>query len=546
MDKLGSHNKTGSFLTQGVILSAASILSRIIGLVYRIPLTAIIGKTGNDYYGTAFSIYNILLIISSYSLPLAISKMVATRIADGSQKDAKRVLKLGLLFAIISGGAAFAVVFFGADFFAGTVLKTENAAIALRVLSPALVIVAVLGVIRGFFQGMGTMVFSAISQILEQIVNAIVSVLAAYLLFAEGMQISNDMAAAYGASGGTLGTVSGAVTALIFLIVMIIIFNRAKDSVETKMTSGESNKQMLAILVMTIIPVLISTTLYNISAIIDQGIYKNTTALMGADPQYISTSWGVFSGQYNVIINIPLAIANSIAASIVPSLAASHKRREVKEVRSKIKLALRFISIVSFPCMAGFFVLGSPIMQLLFRDSDAESGMMLTIGAFSVIFYTISTLTNGILQGINRMRIPVIHAAISLTLQAVLLYVIILLLNPGIYGVIIANIFYSVLMCILNQRSVRKITKVRIPVRSTFIIPIICSIIMGVGVFLFYNIIMAISGNNTLATIISIIIGGFLYLVLLMLFGGIRKKDIDKFPKAAKVGHVLEKTGLLR
>ena len=199
------------FLLQGTILAAASIISRIIGLVYRVPLTAIIGKTGNDFYGTAYEIYNIILLISSYSLPLAVSKLVAARMAKGQAKDAYRVLKGSLLFAGVSGTAAMAIVYFGADFFTGTLLKTPLSSIALKVLAPTLLIVAIVGVFRGFFQGLNTMMPSAISQIAEQIMNAVVSVVAAWLLFSYGAKVGavlgdeDAYAAAYGAAGGTAG-----------------------------------------------------------------------------------------------------------------------------------------------------------------------------------------------------------------------------------------------------------------------------------------------------------------------------------------------------
>ena len=196
-----------SFLMQGSILAIASIVSRVIGLIYRIPLTNIIGKLGNDYYGTAYEIYNLLLIISSYSIPLAVSKVVAARMANQEHRNAFRVLKGALAFAAVSGGLAGLIVYFGADFLTGELLKTPYAAIALRVLAPTLFIVAIVGVLRGFFQGLGSMIPSAVSQIMEQIVNAIISVAAAYTLFSFGGRVAADrsdtaqVAAAYGAAG---------------------------------------------------------------------------------------------------------------------------------------------------------------------------------------------------------------------------------------------------------------------------------------------------------------------------------------------------------
>ena len=181
-----SKKNRSNFLVQGSILAMASIISRIIGLVYRLPMTAILKDVGIGYYGTAFEIYNVMLIISSYSLPLAVSKLVSAKLGQGNKTGAYQILKGALVFAAVSGGTVSLIVFFGADYLAG-IMNTPMSAYALRVLGPGLVVVAVLGVIRGFFQGTGTMVPSAVSQVIEQIVNAVVSVWAAYVLLFLGL-----------------------------------------------------------------------------------------------------------------------------------------------------------------------------------------------------------------------------------------------------------------------------------------------------------------------------------------------------------------------
>ena len=230
-NRTGRQSNNSSFLVQGSILAIASIVSRIIGLLYRSPLTAILGDLGNDYYSTAFEIYSLLLLISSMSLPLAVSKMVSARVSQGRVRDAYRVFKAALGFAVCSGLAAGLVVFFFADYFAAF-LKTPFCVFALRVLAPTLFIVAILGVIRGFFQGLGTMMPSAISQIVEQIINAIVSVVAAYYLFRYGAKIgavlgnTKEYSAAYGAAGGTLGTGAGALAGLLFVLFVFTVYKR--------------------------------------------------------------------------------------------------------------------------------------------------------------------------------------------------------------------------------------------------------------------------------------------------------------------------------
>ena len=213
---MGKTKKNESnFLVQGSILAVASIISRVIGLIYRIPLKAIIGDIGNDYYGTAMEIYSILLLISSYSLPLAVSKLVSTRMAKGQRKNAYRIFKGAIVFALISGTLAGLVVYFGAGAITAYVVKTPLSVFALKVLAPTLCVVAVLGVIRGFFQGMGTMMPSAVSQLIEQVVNAVVSVWTAYMLCQYGKKIGAVLgnpatyAEAYGAAGGTIGSGAG-------------------------------------------------------------------------------------------------------------------------------------------------------------------------------------------------------------------------------------------------------------------------------------------------------------------------------------------------
>jgi len=546
-------NSDAGFLMQGSILAVASIISRIVGLIYRIPLTSIIGKTGNDYYGTAYEIYNIILIISSYSIPLAVSKLVAARMAVGETKNAFRVLKGSLLFAFVSGGIAMCVVYFGAEWLTGTLLKTPYSVIALKVLAPVLLIVAVLGVFRGFFQGLNTMVPSALSQIGEQIINAIISVAAAYFLFSYGSRIGGvlgdkeNYAAAYGAAGGTLGTAVGAVFALGFMVVLFLLFypRFKKKLIRDHSRNVEDYRSIAGILIFTIIPVLLSTTIYNVSSIIDQMIFKNMAVSLGYESSQISQWWGVYTGQYKVLINVPISIASAMAASSVVSLTTAYKSGDMKTVRMRIHSATRFIMIIAFPCTVGLMALASPINMLLFSDSDPTSGYMMLVGGVAVIFYSLSTLSNGLLQGIDRLKIPVRNAAIALVAQAVLLVWLLLFPRLHIYAVIIANAFYAFLMCLLNNLALRKYSGAKQNFMSTYFKPLFSSALMGVAVFLIYKALYAICHVNSLSTILAIMAGVVLYFVLMLMIGGIKKRDIRRLPKGKQILAVLERLHLL-
>ena len=513
---------TTSFLAQGTILAAASLISRVIGLIYRMPLTAIIGDTGNDYYGSAYTIYNILLIISSYSLPLAVSKLVSANISQGRRRNVYRILKCALIFALVSGTAAAAILYFGADFITGTLLRTPLCIFALKVLVPVLVIVAVLGVMRGFFQGLGTMMPSAVSQILEQIVNAIVSVWAAYVLFSYGSKAgallgnAEDYGAAYGAAG------------------------------KERKTSADSYGEIFKLLIITIIPVLVSSTIYNCNATIDQAVYKNIAAWQGYSKTDYGTWNGIYTGKYQVLINVPLAIASSLAASSVPALSAAYASGKRGEAKRQIGLATRFIMVVAFPCAVGMGVLASPILQMLFGDSSELAARMLQTGSVAIIFFSLSTLSNGLLQGMNRMKEPIKNAVIALALHLIILVALMLGLDLNIFAVIIANACFGLIMCILNARSIRRYSGYRQEVRRTFFVPAVSAAGMGVVVWLVYRLFLYLLRSNLIATLVSIVAGVFTYATLLLMLKGLTEQEILRFPKGRTLVKLARKMHLLR
>ena len=527
---MGKSKKNGTnFLVQGSILAVASIISRIIGLVYRIPMNSILGDIGNGYYSCAFDIYNVILIISSYSLPLAVSKTVSAKVAKGQFNTAYQVLKGALTFALVVGSIAALVVYFGAEFFTATLLKTPYSIFALKILGPALVVVAVLGVLRGFFQGLGTMMPSAISQIIEQIVNAIISIWA----------------------GGTLGTNLGAVAGLLFVLFVFFAYMRVfkRRMRKERNVHVDSFSYTMKILIVTIIPVLLSTTVYNISGIIDQGIFKNVALLQGYSDVQIDTWWGVFSGKYKLLINVPISIASAMAASSVPTLTASFAANDMESVRSQINAAMRFVMVIAFPCTIGLAVLGEPIFLLLFpgtAQTAPMAAMMMYVGAFAVVFYAMSTLSNGLLQGINRMRIPVTNAAISLVAHVILLVILMLFFHLKIYAVVIANMFFALMMCVMNSMAIRKYSGYKQEVIKTFVIPAISSVIMGIITWLFYHGCHALLKSNAISTILAIMIAAIVYAVTLLLFKGLSEEEILRFPKGALLVRIAKKLHLLR
>ena len=542
------------FLVQGSILAMASLVSRIIGLLYRIPLIGIIGDVGMDYYATAFEIYNNLLIISSYSLPLAVSKLVAADMSRGRKKNAFRVFRGALAFATLTGGIAALILFFGAEAFT-VAMKTPFSIFAVRVLIPTLVIVAVLGVLRGFFQGLGSMMPTAISQVLEQIANAIVSIWAAYVLYQYGTKVGailgnqENYAAAYGAAGGTLGTGVGALTALLFSCFVLFAYLHAyKRQVKREgLSKVDSYRHIFHTLIITIIPVLLSTTIYNCNTLVDMAIFKNIANAQGYSALEISTWNGVYTGRYKTLINVPISIASALAASSVPALTAAYTKKNMDEVRSQINSAIRFIMLISIPCAVGMGVLAEPILKLVhLSDESGMAAVMLQYGSVSIVFFSLSTLSNGLLQGIDRMKEPVKNAAIALVLHVIVLVVLMYAFKLNIYAVIFANAAFGLIMSLLNALSIRKYVGYKQEIVKTFLIPGLSAGIMGVVVWGLYKGLLYLLRINAIATILSILGGAVVYFALVLLLKGMGEAELRRLPKGHLLVKLAKKAHLLR
>lgn len=556
-------NKTG-FLVQGGILAFASILVRLIGLIYRIPLTRILGDAGMSFYSTAFEVYNIALLLSSYSLPLAVSKLIATRLARGESRNVKSVFRCALIFAISAGTIISTIIYFGAHYISSHLMNTYLSYIALKVLAPGLLIVAVLGVLRGYFQGYGTMVPTAISQIIEQILNAIVSIVAATYLYSYGKEVARIanvenkklLPNAYGAAGGTLGTVTGAMLALVFLVVAIIVFNKryktgkSKLVINAKIQSNnkekiESRKQIFKILFMTIVPIILSSVIYNICNIMDQAIFNHTMDLQGVEYEQYAKMLGIYTGKFLLLVNLPLAIANALGASSVPSISTSLVKGRIEDIKSKIALTIRFAMLVAIPCFAGYLFMASPILKLLFNDTKLLSSFILMSGSIMVVFYGMSTVTNAILQGLDKMTYPIKNALISLGIHLVFLFTFLYLFKMGIYSVVIANCIFSLSMCILNHRDIRKICGYKQEIAKTFALPYLCSLVMGLITRLVYEG-LSLALNSNISTVISLLVAVLVYIVMIIKTKTITKEELSKMPKGNLIVKILTNTKLLK
>jgi stage V sporulation protein B len=479
--------------------------------------------------------------------------MVAVRLARKEYNNSIKVLKVSLFYGTVVGGLGAAVLWFGADLFANDFLKMPYTSYALKTLAPTILIIAYLGVFRGYFQGIGTMLPTAISQILEQIVNAVISIYAAAMLFQEGLRSnalygSTQYSYAFGAAGGTIGTGAGALAGLLFLLFILFSYRPVMKRQSRRDRSGylETYGGLSAVLIMTVLPIVFSSVAYNISIVVDNSIYGISMASMGMGAPEIAANWGIYSGKYRLLFNIPVAIANSLASALIPSLSQAVAERSRPQIIRKISMVIRFSMIIAIPSTVGLTVLAGPICNLLFSRSDNISLIkMMIYGSSAVVFFSLSTVTNAVLQGINHMKTPLRNAIISLILHVGILWVMLYPLKMGIYGVLYSNILFALTMCLLNGFSIRRYLNYRQEIKKTFFLPTLAAGIMGAVCYGVYFLVHAVSKHNILGVLAAVAVAVIVYGVLLLKFQCVDESELNGFPGGRKLAGIARKYHLL-
>ena len=547
-----SSSKT-NFLAQGTILVIASFVAKAIGMIYRIPLTHILGDDGNGYYSTANEIYTIILMISSFSLPLAVSRLVAEREYAGEVKNSYKVLICSLRFAAVTGGILSILTFLLGGVITKYVMGVELASYALRVLAPAIFLFALTGVLRGFFQGHGTMVPTAVSQIIEQIINAIVSVAGAYVMLQYGLKLGEkkgdaELGTALAAAGGTFGTVASVGVALLFMIVIYLGYRNGfkRRMKKDKTRRRESDRAIYRAITYTILPIVLSTLVYNISTIIDQGVFNHILAGMGFTQKPYATVWGIYSGKFRVLMNVPLSIASCLAPSVVPALTEAMANNDLREAGLRTRDTIRYTMVFTIPCAVGMAALARPIMMMLYGNNDSlalAAGIMQS-GALLTVLLALSTLTTGILQGLGEMQAPLVHAATAVAIHLGFLVLFVVKFKWNIYGVVYANIIFGLIICLLNARSIRKKLHYRQEIKKTFLVPVIAAGVMGIAAYLVHRVFNLFAGN-TISTILAVCVGAVVYGICLVKLGGILEREIRRLPKGDLLADLLIRLNIL-
>ncbi len=514
-------SSTKNLIRQGSLLVASQMIVRVINLLYRIPVTNLWGDKGLGIYSDAYQVYGFFLVFASISIPTVISKMVSERIATGRYADVKKVLQLGTLLVGGIGFVGMMVMTLGGHSLAVTFFSNPEATKPMKFLGPTVFICSLMSVLRGYFQGLNDMKPTAVSEVIEGLLHAVFAVVLAYILNPYGIEWS--------VTGGIIGTGIGAVGSIVFLAFAYASRGVSKLADLSKSKSTESTKKIYRQMLSLMVPIVISSTIFSVKGIIDAAMFGKLSLMKGMDPGQMIAMRGIYSGKFIVLLNLPVAIGEALGAAAVPSISAAKALGDGKALRKHFNSMVKTVLLITVPCAVGLALLGKPAMRLLFHAAF-QGGELFWVGSLAVVFYSISYVAGGVLNGLNKSHISMIHAAIGVAVTSVWNALGILVLDMGVYTLAVNAVLFSCLIMVLNMRSTMKYCQVKIRFVKLSFGPVVCSLIMGVVCVLSYLLIYDITGSNTITTVLSILLGILVYFVLAVNLKVINHTDMENLP----------------
>lgn len=501
------------------ILAFAGLLAKFLGVFFKIPLQRLIGDEGMGLFGLPYPLYTVMLSISITGFPAAVSKLISEKLASDDTDGANRIFRVSLIMLISIGVFSSAFLYFGANYIIELLDWPREAYYSIVGLSVAPLFVSIMSAFRGYFQGMQLMVPTAVSQIVEQIGRVVIGVGLSYYVISMGL--------GYAAGAASFGASAGSILGVITLIIYYFIFkkglnNECKDKKQKK-PNKESSWSIVKQITWFAIPISIGGILSSVMTLIDAIMVPSRLLKGGYTLEGITALYGQLTGKAVTLMNVPLTFSVAMAASIIPAIAESYSRKNLYELSEKTRSALRITIIIALPAAIGLSILAPQIIGLLWGKGEA-GGDILRILAFNVIFISLAQILGSILQGINRVYIPLRNLLIGVIIKVIISYYL-LISDLNILGAVIGSIIGYFVVMILNYIEVKKSIKFKIGIKNSILKPIIASGFMIIVIYLVYPYIYLKFLSENLATLVSIVMAIVVYLLIIYFSKAIDLKE---------------------
>lgn len=510
-----------------LILSIAGLMGKLLSAVYMPFLRELIGVGGYGIYQASYDVFIFIFAVTTLGTQPAVTKVVAELRALGNHRDALRVMKIARKYLTIIG-VIITVIFMMLAGVIANAVDSPRSKLSLIILAPTIVLSAILSAYRGYMQGIEDMTTLAISQILEQVVNVILSLVFAFLLISVSLE--------WGSAGGTVGTSIGALVAIVF----IVYIYEKNDYEEEALSYPEpekriSDKVIIKKLLMFGIPVTLVAGMQNAAGLIDVASVNNRLLHAGFSLSQAEVMYGIL-GSYKTFIYVPLTIVTALGMSIFPQIIKSFVEKDRRELRKQMSYSIKITYMISIPATLGLAILSEPIYVFLFGSSQGHE--LLKYGSCVLIFMSIATIQNTILQGINKLDVVLKTAGLGILIKLLANYLLVGIASINVLGAVIGNLFSFLIPVIINHKQLTKALRIKLPIVKRAMIPAISSLLMSIVILICRDFMLRIvsifsiqglvyRGVILLVTLILISIGGVVYLFAMVYLGGINKGDLD-------------------
>ncbi len=523
------------------VLLLSNFIVKIIGICYKIPLTDMIGPRGMSYFHSAFEVQQILLTFS-LSLPVAVSKLVAESASLGRGAEVRRIFRVTLITFSIIGILGTAILILGAPVFAAATVSVK-AQYSIIALAPSLFLYAIAATFRGMYQGLGNMVPTAATQITEAVAKLLFGVLIADRCIKAGL--ADEFVAAGAISGTTIGIVFSVL--ILIPLYFLPISRRRMTAIPSGGESAPAGK-LLRRLLGVAIPVTASSFIVNLTSFLDLFCISNRLQFIGMSEDAAATVYGGYKSYAQLLFNLPPSLIASIGLGILPAIAAAHVTGNAEKRSGIINSALRVTVLFAMPCAVGLAVLADPILHMLFTANPAEVSaavpLMRTLGIAS-LFACIASVTTSCLQGINRLRLPLVSLAIGASVKLICNFILVGIPAIGIHGAPIGtNLCYITIIFINGSVLIRK-AGLRLQMMQTVMKPLAAGAAMGIFCHFFYRATVGPLGSSV-ACLVTIFCAAFFYLAVLLLLRAFTEEDLALLPKGRRLAALLRRAKLLK
>ncbi len=448
----GEYRQSGASWAKGAaVLGIAAIVSKLLGTLQKIPLQNIAGDGAYGIYTIVYPFYILILFMATAGFPIAISVFVAERLTRGDHAGARRVLEVSTVLLLLSGSAAFAAMYFGADRIADWIGNSQTAP-AIRSVSWALLFIPVMSALRGYYQGQGNMLPTAVSQVVEQFVR--VGTMLLLLLLLTAQQAADRVIAA----GATFGAVTGACAGM---LLMLIYWQRDKTSrraaPHTNLQPAESRMRLAGKLARYAIPVCLGAIALPVMHIVDSFTLPRLFQQDGMSEEQVLGLLGVYArGQ--PLVQLVAMLISAMAAALVPAIAEAMASKDNRALQTRASVSIRITWVFGAAASAGLAAMAAPINWMLYKDDQGTSVMMIL--AFTAVFSMLNIISASVLQGMGHVRIPAVNmlgaAVVKLGLNFVLTPIM------GMEGAALAGVIAFALAAAANLLAIARLADVKL------------------------------------------------------------------------------------